>query len=99
MNITVTINGQAFPCRQTMGALLRYKEETGKEISDKAGFSELLTLLYCCIVSACKHDGIDFNMSLLDFADSIEPADVTRWITAVSENNEETSDSDKKKRL
>ena len=29
--------------------------------------------LFCCVASACKHDGVEFDMSLMDFADSLTP--------------------------
>lgn len=33
-NIEIVVNGKAYPCRQTMGALLRFKRETGKEVTE-----------------------------------------------------------------
>ena len=33
--IEVTINGTAYPCRPTMGAMLRFKKETGKEVTER----------------------------------------------------------------
>ena len=33
MAVTITINGQAYPCRQTMGAMLRFRRETGREVT------------------------------------------------------------------
>ena len=32
--VEVTINGKAYPCRPTMGAMLRFKKETGKEVTE-----------------------------------------------------------------
>ena len=32
--IEIMINGKAYPCRQTMGAMLRFKKETGKEVTE-----------------------------------------------------------------
>lgn len=82
--IEITINGKVYPCRMTMGALLRFKRETGQEMNDVKdwGVSELCTLLWCCIASASKHDGMSFDLSLIDFADSIQPDQVTAWAEA-----------------
>jgi len=68
-----------------MGAMLRFKEQTGKEITEMDGnsFTELCTYLWCCIVSACKRDGKPFDLSLMDFADSIDPDDMAAWSEAV----------------
>ena len=83
--IEILINGEAYPCRPTMGAMLRFKEQTGKEITEMDGnsFTELCTYLWCCIVSACKRDGKPFDLSLMEFADSIDPDDMAAWSEAV----------------
>ena len=81
-----------------MGAMLRFKNETGREVTDiDGGFSDLCTYLWCCVVSACKKDNIPFDLSLMDFADSIEPADMNAWSRAIqSESEAEESESGKK---
>ena len=85
--VEITINGVAYPCRQTMGAMRRFKQETGKEITelDAGSFTELCTLLWCCIKSASKADGKDFNLSLMDFADGLTFEDVAAWAEAIKE--------------
>ena len=79
--IEVTINGKEYPCRPTMGAMLRFKKETGKEITEitNTGFSDLCTYLYCCVASACAADKVPFNMSLMEFADALNPDDMNAW--------------------
>mgnify|MGYP001237742378 CR=1 FL=1 len=92
----IVINGKAYPCRQTMGAMLRFKQETGKEVTDiDGGLSDMCTFLWCCVVSACKADGVEFGMSLLDFADSLTPEEMEDWSKSVSE---EAEAGDEKKR-
>ena len=68
-----------------MGAMLRFKRETGKEINDLNGnsFTEVCTYLYCCVASASAADGIAFDYSLMDFADAISPADLEAWSAAL----------------
>lgn len=79
--IEVIINKVAYPCRPTMGAMLRFKKETGREITEIAntGFTDLCTYLYCCVASASAADGIPFSMGLLDFADALNPEDMNEW--------------------
>jgi hypothetical protein len=97
--IKVTINGKAYPCRQTMGAMLRFKQETGKEVTEiDGGLSDMCTFLWCCVVSACKADGVEFGMSLLDFADSLTPEEMEDWSKSVSSVSEESETGDEKKR-
>lgn len=87
--IEITINGKAYPCRQTMGAMLRFKRETGKEVTDIQGndFSEMVAWLWCCVASACNHDGVEFGMSLMDFADAMDPEQMSAWADAISVEN------------
>ena len=79
--IEVTINGAKYPCRPTMGAMLRFKTETGKEITEMTdkSFTDLCTYLYCCVVSACAADKVNFDMSLMEFADALNPDDMNAW--------------------
>ncbi len=50
--------------------------------------------LYCCTASACKADGVKFNMSLMDFADSISPEDLNQWTATVNATAEQAPDGD-----
>lgn len=79
--IEITVNGEAYPCNPSMGAMLRFKQETGKEITeiDPTSFSELCTYLWCCVVSGAKREGKPFNLSLMDFADNLTPEDMGEW--------------------
>lgn len=90
----INVNGQAYPCSPTMGAMLRFKQETGREITeiDPNSFTDLCTYLWCCVVSASKRDGKEFGLSLMDFADAITPEDMTAWNAAVT--GEQSDDED-----
>lgn len=81
----IKINGKTYPCRLTMGAALRFKEDTGKEVSETIGISDACRLLYHCAQSACNRDKVAFDMSLEDFADSLDVKDVMQWINSISE--------------
>ena len=83
--IEVTINGVAYPCRPTMGAMLRFKRETGKEVTeiDATSLSDLCAYLYCCVASAASADKISFDMSFMEFADNLNPEDMNAWVEAM----------------
>jgi len=87
--IEVKINGKAYPCRPTMGAMLRFKLATGKEVTALASgeLSDMLSYLYCCVASACAADGIEFKLQLMEFADAISPADMNAWAAAMQQDN------------
>lgn len=99
MKLEVTVNGEVFPCRPTMGAMLRFKKETGKEITEiKAdSFTDLCTYLYCCVVSASAAAKKPFEMSLMEFADALTPEDMTQWAQSLKGNNADADEGGKKK--
>lgn len=101
--IEITINGTAYPCSPTMGAMLRFKQETGREITeiDPTSFTDLCTYLWCCVASAAKREGKPFDLSLMEFADSLTPEDMTEWnavITADTETGNAAPGEKKRKR-
>ena len=97
--IEININGEAYPCSPTMGAMLRFKQETGREITeiDPTSLSDLCTYLWCCVVSAAKREGKQFNYSLMDFADNINPNDMKKWNEAITAEAMETTETAEKK--
>lgn len=86
MKPEVVVNGVAYPCHPTMGAMLRFKKETGKEITEiKAdSLTDLCTYLYCCVASASAASGKAFGMSLMEFADSLAPEDMQAWAQSMN---------------
>ena len=91
IKVEVKINGVAYPCRPTMGAMLRYKKETGKEVTQITGndVAEMCTYLYCCVASASAADKVPFDMSLMEFADSLDPEDMADWVNQMNANSEQ----------
>lgn len=81
----ITINGNEYPCRVTMGAMLRFRNETGRDVSqlDSNEAADLVTLLWCCVASASKADGVEFGMGLMDFADTLTPETLTGFYTSL----------------
>lgn len=88
--VEITINGVAYPCRTTMGAMLRFKRETGREVMDitEWAFSDLCAFLWCCVSSASKADGKNFDLSLMDFADNITPDELEAWAQSIKAKQE-----------
>lgn len=86
MSITITVNGTDYPCRPTMGAMLRFKRETGREATeiDTASLSDVCTYLWCCTASASRADRLDFPYTLDDFADALPADAVVRWAEQVA---------------
>lgn len=97
--IRININGTAYPCRPSMGAMLRFKQETGKEITEMKpeNFSELCTYLWCCVVSGSEREKLGFNMTLMEFADALTPDDMVNWQKEVAANQKEAAADEQKK--
>ena len=104
--LTVTIDGKAYPCGPTMGAMLRFRQETGREISqmDPASLTDLFTYFWCCVKSACAREGVEFGMSVMEFADLVNPDEMGEWQAGLMEeakaqtaDESETSDGEKKR--
>ena len=96
----IKIKDKTYPCRVTMGALLRFKRASGKDISqaDLSDLSETLLFVWCCIQSASKADGVAFDLSFDDFADLLEPEDFTEFFGEVqSEAQKKTATSANRK--
>ena len=101
--LEITINEKHYPCRQTMGAMLRFKQETGKEVTQisEGSISDLCTYLWCCVKSACSIDGVEFNMSLMDFADNLSTEQLSAWSASLTAEEDEVvyaDDAEKKSR-
>lgn len=84
--IEITINGRHYPCRVTMGAMLLFKRETGREATeiDGGALSDLITFVWCCAKSASRAEGVDFQLSLDEFADSISAEDAGEVFRSLS---------------
>lgn len=88
-----------FPCRQTMGAFLRFKRETGREATEMTNdLTDLLTFLYCCTASAAAADGMEFNFTLEEFADRISPDELSQWTAAMQTEAAEANDAEDEKK-
>lgn len=77
--------GRELPTRATMGAMLMFKDMTGFDISQGVKKPDTVTpavLLYCCIKSACRVDGIEFSATFEEFCDRVTPEDITAWFMA-----------------
>ena len=74
--MTVKIKDTEYPCQVTMGALRRFKKETGKEVSEitDRDLSDLVTFLCCCIISASKAEGHDCPYGIEELADMMDPS-------------------------
>lgn len=95
--VKIQIGGKEYPCRMTLGAMRRFKRETGKDVSaiTEADIDDMITLMWCCAVSSCNADKTPFDMTLDDFADSLDSGDMGQFIAAAT--NPDGADDEQKK--
>lgn len=91
----VTVGGKELPCRLTMGAMLLFKRNTQKDVSqmNSGDMEDLLMFMFCCVKCACKADGVDFDTDFETFCCQITPDDLNAWNEAMAQSQSE----DKKK--
>ena len=79
-----------FNYTRVIGALLRFKRETGHDVSalNEGDVEELLTLLYLCVLSACKADGVEFGLTLGEFADSLDAQEMNPFYASMASGAE-----------
>ena len=75
----IIIKGKEYPARMTMGAMLQFKRETGRDISEakSSDISDMVIFLYCVVAVASRADGVAFDLSLEEFADALSPDNLT----------------------
>lgn len=96
--LEINVNGEAYPCTPLPGAMLRFKEQTGREVTemDQNSFTDLCTYLYCCVAAASNREHKPFDMTLMDFADNLALEDLQAWSKAMVEQM--TAEAEKKSR-
>ena len=76
--INIQVGDRTYPFRMTLGAMLRFKRATGKEVTDldDHNIEEVATLLYACLASASAADKVPFNVSFDEFCDLVSVEDI-----------------------
>lgn len=99
MNLHIVIDGEAYPCYVTAGAMLRFKRESGREVTEMQGtFEDMLLYLYCCVKSASRRERKDFSYAFEDFADAVMVEDINRWNAALQAEAEAAEDDSEEKK-
>ena len=89
--LCVTVGGRELPCRLTMGAMLLYKRNMQKDVSQMSGgyIEELLMFMWCCVKCACKADGVDFEPAFEAFCGQVSHDDLPAWTAAMAQTSED----------
>lgn len=82
------IGDREYPMRLTLGAMLRFRRETGKELNEAEAdmsMTMLIVLMWCCLVSACQADGVECDLTMEQMADRLDVKDVNRFSSQLSQ--------------
>jgi|WetSurMetagenome_2_1015567.scaffolds.fasta_scaffold90833_3 hypothetical protein len=75
--INIKVDGKKYPCRSTLGAMLKFKETTGRDVSKIDGdLTDTVTFMWCCVACACEVDNVEFKWDVQQFANRLELSDI-----------------------
>ena len=88
----LNVGGKEYPCRVTMGAMVRFKHASGKDVSqlNQSDVSELVQFIYCCVQSASKADDVTFDIDFETFSDLLEPDALAAFYTQRGDTEKKT---------
>lgn len=85
----IKIYGKEYPVRITMGAMRRYKRETGQDVSLMGNDVDLLVIfMFCCVASACNADDVPFELDMDKFADGLDMNDLSGFAESMAPKEE-----------
>lgn len=89
---TIEICGKMYPCRVTMGAMVRFKRASGRDVSklQTDDLSDLCLFIWCCVASACNADKVEFNYDFDSFADNVELSDIQNFYSEMASSEKKT---------
>lgn len=88
--LTVEIDGVEYPAHPSLGAMLLFKKETGREVNQISGISDSIVWLWCCVKSASSKSDKPMTLSCQEFADSCTMEQLTAWNEMQQGNAEES---------
>lgn len=93
---SITVGGKVYPCRLTMGAMMRYEEQTGRPFAEfnPSRTADLCALVWACACSGCAREGVPFGISFMDFCDSVDADEIASAMAGVQTDAAAPADGD-----
>lgn len=84
--IEVILEGKAYPCVLSMGAMVRFEEKTGKPISqmDDSSVKDSMVYLYSAIEAGCQREQKEFPYDMLQLADLLTPSEFRKLVSELA---------------
>lgn len=99
--IILTIEGEDYPCRPSMGAFMDFRETTGKEAYEALAAGNLTDFgvwVWACLRSGARHEKKEFPYTLTEFMDMATPDDLNEWMGRVNAADDTPAEESKKKK-
>lgn len=87
-NQFIEVDGDKYPCHITLGAMHRFKIETGKESTEIQGIDDYMIWMWCRVKSASARTDRPLEMTCQEFLDCLEPAVLEKWAESLAEEAE-----------
>ena len=91
--INIQVGDRSYPFRMTLGAMLRFKRVTGKDLAredlDAGNIEEVAQLLYACLASASVADRVPFSLTFDEFCDNLSAEDMEAMQALLTEPAEQ----------
>lgn len=83
-------NGENYPAELSIGAMLLFRKETGKEASqaDMNSVTDMVTLLWAGVASASEAAGKEFPYTVQQFANRLTSEALAEWTRAIVEDRD-----------
>lgn len=81
--LEIEVDGKRYPYRETMGAMLSFKEDTG--LDAPVDTADSVKYMYHVVKSNCRREGIEFGLSFQEFADALDGEEFIRITSALAE--------------
>lgn len=95
--IEIQIGGRKWPMRATIGAWMKFEKSTGLKMADLKKNSGLADVVNICrlafhyVQAGCKANGTAFEMSIDEFLDEIEVAEMELVADAIAKVMNQTN--------
>lgn len=94
-NLEIEVGGKKYPYRETMGAMLSFKEETG--LDAPVDTEDSVRYMYHVVRSNCRRNGEEFKLSFQEFADALDGEEFIRITSALAERTKDNPEEDTEK--
>ena len=89
--LEIEINGKKYPYKETMGAMMDFKQETG--LDSPVDTETTLKYMYHVVKAMCRRSGQECDLTYQQFLDGL---DGDEFLRIVNENRQDPAEGDEK---